>query len=47
MAVVEVNKQRSNQSFRNFLKTSDDPTTIGVLFEDGIWLKKDEFVSSP
>ncbi|MEZ4870724.1 MAG: cation diffusion facilitator family transporter [Bdellovibrionales bacterium] len=35
MAIKEVIRQKNEMSFE-YLRTSDDPTTLGVLFEDGI-----------
>ncbi|MBT8496329.1 MAG: cation diffusion facilitator family transporter [Deltaproteobacteria bacterium] len=35
-AVREVNRRRGEQSFREFVRTSTDPTLLAVLFEDGI-----------
>jgi zinc transporter 9 len=36
VAFKETKKQMKGQSFSAFLKVSDDPTTLGVLFEDGV-----------
>lgn len=36
VAFKEANSQRGSLNFLQFLKQSDDPTTIGVLFEDAI-----------
>ena len=32
----EIKRQMGNQSLKSFMKESDDPTTLGVLFEDGV-----------
>ncbi len=36
VAYKEASKQKGKYSWKEFLKISDDPTTIGVLFEDAI-----------
>jgi len=36
VAYKEVNSQRGDTAFFAFLKQSDDPTTLGVLFEDAV-----------
>lgn len=36
MAVSAANKQRGDQSWRDFLRTSKDPTLLAVLFEDAV-----------
>jgi solute carrier family 30 (zinc transporter), member 9 len=35
-AVAAINKMRGKQSFKDFLKTTNDPTIAAVLLEDGI-----------